>query len=35
MIAGDKVKTKKMDQSSQSVDCEVKFKDWRFDEISR
>ena len=35
MQAGDKVKTEKMDQASQSVDREMKFEDWRFDEISR
>ena len=35
MQAGDKVKTEKTDQASQSVDHKVKFEDWRFDEISR
>ena len=31
--AGDKVKTEKTDQASLSVDREMKFDDWRFDEI--
>ena len=35
MQAGDKVKTEKMDQASQSVDRDMKFEDWRFDEINR
>ena len=33
--AGCKVKTEKMDQDLKSVDREVTFEDWRFDEISR
>ena len=33
--AGCKVKTETMDQGSKSVDLEVKFEDWRFDDLSR
>ena len=33
--AGDKFKTEKMDHDSQSVNCELKFEDSQFDEISR
>ena len=33
--AGDKVKTKKMDQASQSLELKMTFEDWRFDLISR
>ena len=33
--AGDKVKTEKIDQASQSVDHEMIFEDWRFNEIIR
>ena len=32
---GDNIKTQKMYQALKLVDREMKFKDWRFDEISR
>ena len=33
--SGCKVKTETIDQGSKSVDREVKFEDWRFDDLSR
>ena len=33
--AGCQVKTETIDQGSKSVDREVKFEDWRFDDLSR
>ena len=35
ILAGDKVKSEKIDQASQSVYRKVKFEDCRFDQISR
>ena len=34
-LVGCQVKTETIDQGSKSVDREVKFKDWQFDDLSR